>query len=395
MSIILVLIFIVLNNNILFSNFFIIEQIASDLYKPIFLCAPKNSSDSLFIIQQDGLIKLYEKGRVLNEPILDISNTVFQSKMPGDERGLLGAALHPDFNSNHQIFVNYVDLDDYSIISKITLGLDKKNKEYKEKVILRYKQPYSNHNGGHIEFGPDKMLYIGIGDGGYAGDPHGYGQNKNTIFGSILRINVEFDSAYKIPDDNPFYNENEVKKEIWCYGLRNPWRFSFDKLNGDIYIGDVGQNNWEEINYSKFYDAFGKNFGWNIMEGNHCYPLEKKCDKKEYATPIFEYPNNANYIKTLIGWKQNNAQGCSVTGGYVYRGKEIDELRGHYIFGDYCTGKIWSFKVVDGKINEYKEWMLKIKDKEIYLSSFGQDGNGELYLIDHRGGIYKIISIEI
>ena len=392
MNFIYFIIFIVFNN-IVFSNFLITEEIARDLYKPIFLCAPENSSDSLFIIQQDGIIKLYEKDRIVDKPILDISSTVFQSKMPGDERGLLGAALHPDFNSNHQIFVNYIDLNDYSIISRITLDFDKRTNVYKEKIILRYKQPYSNHNGGHIEFGPDKMLYIGIGDGGFAGDPHGHGQNKNSFFGSILRINVEFDNVYKIPDDNPFYFEDEVKKEIWCYGLRNPWRFSFDKLNGDIYIGDVGQNNWEEINYSKFFNAFGKNFGWNIMEGNHCYPIEKKCDNKKYVMPIFEYPNNANYIKTLIGWKQHDVQGCSITGGYVYRGNLIDELKGKYIFGDYCSGKIWSFRVEDGKANSIEYWEIKNIFEELYISSFGEDGNGELYIINHTGEIYKIIDV--
>ena len=263
-----------------------------------------------------------------------------------------------------------------------------------EQIILQFKQPYSNHNGGHLTFGPDGKLFIGVGDGGYAGDPDENGQNINTILGSILRLDVDQSFPYSIPPDNPFINQQDARQEIWCYGLRNPWRFSFDSENGDLYIGDVGQSNWEEINYTPFHKVSGANFGWNEMEGTHCYPDDKNCNPNSFTLPVFEYPNNANYIKILIGWNQNNAQGCSVTGGYVYRGESIKELQGLYIFGDYCTGKIWSFKIEDETAKDHTEWKVNGIENDLHLSSFGEDGLGELYLLNHTGSIYKIVSIE-
>ena len=233
-----------------------------------------------------------------------------------------------------------------------------------------------------------------MGDGGYSGDPHGNGQNLNTIFGSILRIDVDQSLPYTIPKNNPFYNEQDIRQEIWCFGLRNPWRFSFDRLNGDLYIGDVGQSSWEEINYKPLHQVPRTNFGWNEMEGSHCYPNDNNCDDNAFTSPVFEYPNNANYMKTLIGWDQNNAKGCSVTGGYVYRGTSIRELQGLYFFGDYCTGKLLSFKIENGTAEDYLEWEIMDIDDELYISSFGEDGVGELYLINHAGSIYKVIGVE-
>ena len=388
--IIVVQIFICLS--LLFSEKLIVKQVAHGYQKPVYLTAPKNQSDTLFIVEQVGRIQTIIHGR-RSDPLLDIRNRVHQPKMPGDERGLLGMALHPDFQDNGKFYVNYVNREDVTIISTF-----KREKEqltaYKEEIIISIKQPYSNHNGGQLAFGPDGYLYIGLGDGGYAGDPKSNGQNTQTLLGTILRLDINGEKPYIIPLGNPFYNHIEAQPEIYCYGLRNPWRFSFDRETGDLYIGDVGQSSWEEINYISSNHASGANFGWNQMEGSHCYPPGEDCEQDNLTPPIFEYPNNANYIKTLIGWDQNDAKGCSVTGGYVYRGSYIPELYGKYIFGDYCTGKIWSFQVSQGKALDYTHWTIKGIDKDFYLSSFGEDGNGELYLLNHTGAIYNIISVE-
>ena len=376
----------------LFSEKLNVKKVIDGFQKPVYLTAPIHQSDTFFVVEQMGRIQMIIK-KNKSDPLLDIRERVHQPKMPGDERGLLGMALHPDFKNNGKFYVNYVNRDDMTIISTFTFK-DELLTADTEEIILSIKQPYSNHNGGQVAFGPDGYLYIGLGDGGYAGDPKSNGQNTHTLLGTILRLNIDGEFPYTIPSDNPFYNDNEARPEIYCYGLRNPWRFSFDRETGDLYIGDVGQNSWEEIDFIPFNHAGSANFGWNQMEGSHCYPPGETCEQNNLITPIFEYPNNANYIKTLIGWEQNDAQGCSVTGGYVYRGSSIPELNGKYIFGDYCTGKIWSFQNSFGKALDYTQWDIPAIGKDFYLSSFGEDGNGELYLLNHTGEIYKIIGVE-
>ena len=376
--------------SLLISNELHVELISSGFKKPVYLTAPNGKSDTLFIVEQIGRIEtiIHEKKKTL----LDIVKKVHQPKMPGDERGLLGMALHPKFMDNGKFYVNYVNRKGNTIISSFTC--DRQSlmaKSSSEEIILNISQPYSNHNGGQLAFGPDGFLYVGLGDGGYAGDPDENGQNIETLLGTILRLNIDKGNPYSIPLDNPFYGHVNVREEIFCNGLRNPWRFSFDGKNGDIYIGDVGQSSWEEINYISSNDFSGKNFGWNLMEGSYCYPIENECSMDDLTMPIFEYPNNANYIKTLIGWNQNDAQGCSVTGGYVYRGSLISKLQGRYFFGDYCTGKVWSFIILNDELLEYSQWEIKGIQEDFYLSSFGEDGNGELYMINHTGNIYKII----
>ena len=330
----------------------------------------------------------------------DMQQRVQQNPISSDQKAAWDTALEKlkagqQFQKNGQLFVNYIDIYDNTIISRFEVDMTSSlQTATTEQIILQFKQPYSNHNGGHLTFGPDGKLFIGVGDGGYAGDPDENGQNINTILGSILRLDVDQSFPYSIPHDNPFFNQQDARQEIWCYGLRNPWRFSFDSENGDLYIGDVGQSNWEEINYTPFHKVSGANFGWNEMEGTHCYPDDKNCNPNSFTLPVFEYPNNANYIKILIGWNQNNAQGCSVTGGYVYRGESIKELQGLYIFGDYCTGKIWSFKIEDETAKDHTEWKVNGIENDLHLSSFGEDGLGELYLLNHTGSIYKIVSIE-
>ena len=378
---------------ILIANQLNVEEVSSGLRKPIYLTAPMYSSDTLFIAEQFGQIKTVID-RKKYSVLIDLSSEVHNPRMPGDERGLLGMALDPEFTKNRKFYVNYVNKENVTIIASFKLKANELIADLNsKKIILEIPQPYSNHNGGQLAFGHDKYLYIGLGDGGYAGDPKLNGQNKNSLLGTILRIDVNGEDPYEIPIGNPFEKMNKAKKEIWCYGLRNPWRFSFDRLTGDLYIGDVGQNNWEEINYLSLSYPNKNNFGWNVMEGGHCYNSNDDCKQTKYVSPIFEYPNNANYIKTLIGWKQNKAKGCSVTGGYVYRGKNIVSIKGMYFFGDYCTGKIWSFKVKDGSAEDFIEWNISgIKD-ELYISSFGEDGLGELYIIDHTGKVYLVKSV--
>ena len=375
----------------LFPQNLILTKLADGFNKPVFLTY---HGEILFVIEQHGLVRGIFKNKLLYEPILDITDRVHNPKMPADERGLLGIALDPKIDQNKLFYLNYVDKKGNTVISQFKFNFDSMtaNKE-SEKIILKFKQPYQNHNGGHLVFGPDEMLYISVGDGGYAGDPHGHGQNLSSLFGSILRIDVGYSEGYKIPEDNPYYKDINYKPEIWCYGLRNPWRFSFDRIEGGLYIGDVGQGNWEEINYLPFNEVSGKNFGWNKMEGKHFYN-DTIISDDVFVDPVFEYPNNANYMKTLIGWKQNNAKGCSVTGGYVYRGKMLEELYGSYVFGDYCTGKVWTINLNSGETLDHVEWNLSNLEEDMYISSFAEDNLGELYILNHSGSIYKIINIE-
>ena len=369
--------------------------IASGLDKPVYLTTPPESGDSLYIIEQKGTIRIIKSNRLLKKPFLDITDRVHHPLFPGDEQGLLGLAFHPFFRENGFFYLNYVSIDQHTVISRFCVfhinGLNKS-----EVVLFDLVQPYSNHNGGQLAFGPDGYLYIGLGDGGSAGDPDQNGQNTNSLFGSILRVDVDSEKGYGIPKSNPFYKIKNTKEEIWLYGIRNPWRFSFDFQTEEIYIGDVGQNNWEEIHIVSVSEG-GLNLGWNIMEGAHCFSPEQNCDTTGLVLPVFEYPNDANYIKTLAGFTQTNQSlhGCSVTGGYVYRGKLIPGFLGHYIFADYCTGRFWSFVYKGARITHLIDRTEEIRrgtgKKQFYVSSFGQDSSGEIYFLDYEGSVYKII----
>jgi len=283
----------------------------------------------------------------------------------GGEKGLLGMAFHPSFRKNNLLYFSYTaqfNGDLVSIISSWKVS-GKKVDTNSEQILLRINQPYGNHNGGQITFGPDGYLYIGMGDGGWAGDPQKHGQNTNTLLGAMLRIDVDNGTPYSIPADNPFIKTGG-KKEIYASGLRNPWRWSFDLKTGDLWLADVGQNRYEEINIIEN----GKNYGWNILEGKHCYKLW--CSEEGYTSPIYEYKHNI---------------GQSVTGGYVYRGKQIPELDGQYIFGDFVSGTIWSLKR-EAEITV--KTLLKTDDN---ISSFAQSRDGEIYLLSYQKGIvYKL-----
>ncbi len=301
---------------------------------------------------------------------LDITDRVSSR---GSEEGLLGMALDPKIQQH--IYVYYSAANPRrSVVSRFTVSSDNPAGDPdSEMVILEVEQPYANHNGGQLAFGPDGYLYIGLGDGGAAGDPLGNGQNTSTLLGSILRIDVSqatFDHAYTIPPDNPFFADSGGRGEVWAYGLRNPWRFAFDRDTGELWAGDVGQNRWEEIDLIER----GANYGWNVLEGNHCFRARDGCEREGTVPPVWEY--------SLDG------EPCSVIGGYVYRGSAIPWLNGAYVYGDFCSGKVFGLRYVNGKVMEHKQLL----DTSFHIMSFAQDNNGELYLLTQQSDIYRLSS---
>jgi len=389
--------FLTLFVTLLFGNETVLStvEIAKGFTKPVYICQPPDDYDRLFVLEQKGIIKIIKNGKKVRKPFADLRDRIHNPITPGDERGLLGLAFHPNYQSNGFVYINYTDGDNHTIVSRFHVSQDPDRLDRNsEKVLIKLKQPFSNHNGGHMTFGPDGYLYISVGDGGKWGDPFNHAQNLETLFGSILRIDVDSGDPYGIPDDNPFTKNKDARSEIWLYGFRNVWRFSFDRETGDVYLGDVGQDLWEEIDFISAKEKGGQNFGWRIMEGKHCYDPKNNCDTTG-VLPIFEYPNDANYMKTLIGMDELNVDGCSVTGGYVYRGKAIPSLQGTYFFADYCSGNIWSLIEQDGIATDFKnrteEFNLSGGKWTHYISSFGEDNDGELYLVDYNGAIYKLV----
>ena len=374
--------------------------IADGYKKPVFITSYPNNAKLLYIVEQAGLIKLINDGKKLSRPFFDINKRVVNPNRPGDERGLLGFAFHPNHTNNGKFYINYMDNDGNTIISEFSTNSELRANHKSERIILKLKQPYGNHNGGDIQFGPDGYLYISIGDGGKAGDPLNAGQDLSSLFGKIIRIDIE-QEPYGIPKSNPFFGQKDKREEIWAWGLRNVWRFSFDKQTGDKYLADVGQNKWEEVNFEPASSKGGLNYGWRIMEANHCYDPKENCPTEGLIKPIIEYPNDANHpafafrIIEELSFSETDVEGCSVTGGYVYRGQKIKSMQGQYIFGDYCSGNIWTLKVVNGKAINFKNRTEEINigggEFTTYISSFGQDSDGEIYIIDYNGGIYKLI----
>ncbi len=326
--------------------------------------------ERLFVVEQQGVIRIIQSGRVLPEPFMYIVDRVGSAQ---NEQGLLSLAFHPDYGENGRFFVNYTNRNGDTVISEWRVNPENPNLVAygSERILLTIRQPYANHNGGQLQFGPDGYLYVGMGDGGAANDPLRAGQDLNTLLGKILRLDVDFNpDGYAIPPDNPFVLNDAARNEIWAYGLRNPWRFSFDRLTGDMFIADVGQNLWEEIHWQPASSAGGENYGWNIMEGAHCF-TSSNCDQTGLELPIFEYGHD---------------QGCSVTGGYVARGLEDLPLYGNYFLADYCQGTVWSlFPLPDGS------WQAHVVYRGAgNVSSFGEGADGALYLLDHQGGVYRI-----
>ncbi|HXV87018.1 MAG TPA: PQQ-dependent sugar dehydrogenase [Gemmatimonadales bacterium] len=344
-----------------------LEVVASGLASPVHASAPAGDP-RLFVVEQAGRIRVIENGQVRSAPFLDITDRV----LDGGERGLLSVAFHPDYAANGLVYVNYTDNQGDTRVERYTRSADPNRLDTASAMlILTVDQPFANHNGGHQMFGPDGMFYIGLGDGGSGGDPRGNGQNLNALLGKLLRIDVDGGSPYVIPADNPFAGQAGRRGEIWAYGLRNPWRFAFDPVDRLLYIADVGQARWEEVNAMP-QDQPAVNYGWNTMEASVCYGAAS-CNRTGLTLPVLEY---------------DHGEGCSVTGGAVYRGQAIPGLAGHYLYADYCGGWLRSFRYHDGRATDRREWDV---GPLTAVSSFGHDAAGELYVLSRSGTIYRII----
>lgn len=344
-----------------------LERVAEGLENPLYVTAPPGDP-RLFVVEQPGRIRIVRDGRLLPTPFLDLTQRV----RSGGERGLLSLAFHPRYAANGHFYVNYTDRRGDTRIERYTVSRDPDRADPESALlILEVDQPYSNHNGGHVLFGPDGMLYAGMGDGGSQGDPNGNGQSRGTLLGKLLRLDVDGPLPYAVPPDNPFAARQGPRGEIWAYGLRNPWRFCFDPPTGLLYIADVGQNSWEEINVAPAARP-GLDYGWNVMEGAHCF-RSRDCENAGRIAPAVEY---------------GHGEGCSVTGGFVYRGRAMPALAGHYFYADYCRGWIRSFKYERGAVGEQREW----RDLDPgQVLSFGHDAAGELYVCSQRGIVYRLV----
>lgn len=339
--------------------------VARGLRKPVAL---SHAGDGrLFIVEQRGVIWVMQDGAVRPEPYLDIQDRVNSSAF---EQGLLGLAFDPDFARTGHFYVNYTDAGGDTVISRFSAGLSETQVDpSSESLVLRIDQPFSNHNGGDLHFGPDGFLYIATGDGGSANDPHGNGQNLETLLGKILRIDVGQIEPYTVPGDNPFA-AGGGRAEVWAYGLRNPWRFSFDSHTGDLYIGDVGQNSWEEIDFLAADSPSGANFGWNHREGMHPFASERT---EGLIDPVAEY--------------RNGAEGCSVSGGVVVRDPGLPEWRGVYLYGDFCSGSVWGLLRAESGTWQHA----RLFNTPSSISAFGSGADGAVYLVDHTGRIYQLV----
>lgn len=341
-------------------------EIGSGFDRPVLLTfAPGDPKKRLFVVEQRGAIRILENGRPSKKPFFTITGL-----SSGNEQGLLGLAFHPGFAKNGKLYVNYTSKDRNTHVVEYTVSATDPDSVdvATRRELFTIDQPYSNHNGGHLEFGPDGKLYTGMGDGGAANDPQGNGQNERSLLAKLLRIDVD------TPDARP---------EIVHQGLRNPWRFSFDRKTGDLYIGDVGQNLWEYVHAARAGETERKNFGWNIVEGTHCFDAEsgtntQRCDRTGLTPPLVEYPHE---------------QGCSITGGRVYRGTALPVLDGRYFYADFCTGLLRSFVWTRGVVREHWDWKPAIDVKNVLgqVSSFGTDPDGELYVVELTGSIYQLV----
>ena len=335
--------------------------VVQGLRSPVGVAVAPGEAQKIYILEQEGRIRVLQAEGLRKTPFLDISSQV----VSGGELGLLGLAFHPDYERNGRYFVNYTTGQGSRIFTVVS---EFNRSGQQERVLLRQRQPYQNHNGGHIAFGPDGYLYISFGDGGSAGDPLGSGQDTRTILGAILRIDVDREQPYAIPQDNPFV-AGGGRPEIYAYGLRNVWKFSFDRGTGFLYGADVGQDTWEEINII----VRGGNYGWNTLEGKHCFRPASGCSAKGMVPPIWEYPRT---------------DGISVTGGYVYRGVRIPSLNGIYLYADWGSGKIWGLKF-DPQQKKVTQQQLLL-ETQLRISAFGELRSGELIVLDQRGQLYRI-----
>lgn len=353
-----------------------LELVASGLSEPVFVTSPPGDP-RLFILEKLGRVRVVENGQLLATPFLDITDRVMDLS---NEQGLLGMAFHPNYAQNGRFVLDYIEARTATrgrtVVGEYQVSAGDPNRaDRTERRILAQDQPRNNHNGGMVAFGPDGYLYISLGDSGGGGDPDQDAQDVTTLLGSILRIDIDSGSPYAIPADNPFAGSpggpNDPRREIWAYGLRNPWRFSFDSQTGDLYIGDVGQNAIEEVNVQAATAGGGQNYGWDIFEADSCvdpHPING-CSTIGLTFPVTQYDHNLG--------------GCSITGGYVYRGTCLPDIQGHYFYADYCSDQVRTIEWVGGEIQR------KLELGNIFgsrISSFGEDANGELYVVNLVAG---------
>jgi glucose/arabinose dehydrogenase len=347
-----------------------LRPVATGLDFPLYLTAPAGDP-RLFIVEKTGRIRIVKNGALIGTPFLDLSAAV----SGGSEQGLLGLAFDPHYGTTGRFYVDYTDTNGDTRIARFHVSTDADVADASsQEVLLTIDQPYSNHNGGQLAFGPDAYLYVGMGDGGSGGDPQGHGQNANDLLGSLLRLDVSGATGYTVPSGNP-YAAGGGRGEVFSIGLRNPWRFSFDRQGGDLYIADVGQNEREEVDVSTAASGGGRglNYGWNRMEGTACYT--GGCDRSGLILPVIDY---------------THADGCSVTGGYVYRGQALPALAGTYFYADFCNGWVRSFRYQNGQAGSPREWpMLKPGGQ---VTSFGEDAAGELYILEAGGKVFQIVA---
>lgn len=341
-----------------------LEPVLSGLQQPTYLTHA--GDDRLFLVEKAGRILVAENGELQPTPFLDIRDLVGSE---GAEQGLLSIAFHPRHSENGRFFINYTNPEGHTVIARYEVDPENPNSADTgtERILMTIGQPFAVHNGGLLKFGPDGYLYVGVGDGGTSGDFFSNAQNNQNLLGTILRLDVDYADPYAIPADNPFVDDDDVRSEIWSFGLRNPWRFSFDRLTNDLFIADVGQFQWEEINFQEAGNTGARNYGWDILEGAHCYNRET-CETEGYIMPVAEYNHGEN--------------GCSITGGYVYRGLQYPDLQGNYFFADYCSGKMW------GLVQQNNgQWLTtELIDSDELFSSFGEDKSGELYVLGFGSG---------
>lgn len=343
--------------------------VATGLSFPVDLTAPPGDNSRIFVVEKAGTIRIIRNGNVLSTPFLDVSAQVSR----GQEQGLLGLAFDPDYAANGRFVVNFTDGNGTTRIVAFRVSSDPDRADpASADTILSVTQPYSNHNGGGLQFGPDGYLYIGLGDGGSAGDPADNGQNRTVLLGKMLRIDLNGGSPYAIPPDNPFADSAGLRPEIWNYGLRNPWRFSFDRATGDLYIADVGQDAREEVDFAGAGTGSGANYGWSIMEGTACFG-GPTCNQSGLTLPVLDY---------------GHGEGCSITGGYVYRGSAAPDLVGRYFYADYCSGWVRSLTMAGGQATDLRDW--PELDPGGAITSFGEDAAGEMYILVSSGTVYRV-----
>ena len=348
-----------------------LQLITAGLSSPVFVTAPTGDTARLFVVEQGGTIRVLRHDSLLGTPFLDVSGHI----AAGGERGLLSVAFHPQYDQNGQFYVYFTNPNGDIRVVRYLVSADANiaDSTSGDTILKVFHETYDNHNGGLLVFGPDGKLYAGLGDGGSGGDPSGNGQNLDTLLAKILRIDVDAGTPYAIPGDNPFVGHAGQRGEIWLYGLRNPWRFSFDRTTGDLYIGDVGQDLWEEVDVLPTGSPGGENYGWNIMEAKHCYGAST-CNMSGLVLPVIEY---------------SHSEGCAVIGGYVYRGSRVAALSGLYLYGDLCNGWVRSFRYAGGAATEARAWpSLSVTGQ---FSSFGEDARGELYITTISGNLYRIV----